>query len=363
MSSWNTVRLADVLRIDKTTVSPSDAQNKPYVGLEHITKNTGEIENGCKQSNADVKSTKFAFDQRHILYGKLRPNLNKVALPDFSGVCSTDIYPLLVDNDVADRRLICAILRSSDFVAYASSQVRGANLPRVNESVINNYEISLPTLNEQRRIASLLDKVSDLITLRKQQLEQLDLMVKSQFIEMFGKPLSAQSKWPIEYLGKLCDMKAGKFVSASEIKEKDEENQYPCYGGNGLRGYVCSYSHEGNYPLIGRQGALCGNVQYVEGKFYATEHAVVTKPIIEMNTYWLFYTLKELDLNRLSSGAAQPGLTVGKLNLVQIPYPPIKLQNQFSNFAKQVDKSKLEIQQGLKKLELQYNALMQRYFG
>lgn len=157
---------------------------------------------------------------------------------------------------------------------------------------------------------------------------------------MFGNVITNSKGWKTELLGDICDLKAGKNIKAKDIYEESSDELYPCYGGNGLRGYVKTYSHEGNINLIGRQGALCGNVKYAKGKFYATEHAVVTQPKVDINSYWLHYVLRELDLNRLATGAAQPGLTVGALNEVDIPILEIELQNKFVDFVKQVDKLK-----------------------
>lgn len=83
---------------------------------------------------------------------------------------------------------------------------------------------------------------------------------------------------------------------------------------------------------------MCGNVQYAIGKFYATEHAVVVQPKIEINTCWLYIMLREMNLNRLASGAAQPGLNVSTLIPLQVVNPPLELQNQFATFVHQVDK-------------------------
>ena len=102
-------------------------------------------------------------------------------------------------------------------------------------------------------------------------------------------------EWEEKSLSQACGLKAGKFVSASEISEIKKDNIYPCYGGNGLRGYTKTYTHEGNYSLIGRQGALCGNVQLASGKFHATEHAVVVTPFDENNPLWLYYQLNPLN--------------------------------------------------------------------
>ena len=157
---------------------------------------------------------------------------------------------------------------------------------------------------------------------------------------MFGNPILHEKDDSLSRLGDICLLKAGKFVKADDIKETQADGMYPCYGGNGLRGYVPDYNQEGDYPLIGRQGALCGNVQYATGRFHATEHAVVVTPKIEMNRYWLYHLLVMLELNRYASGAAQPGLAVNKLEDIRISVPHIADQNLFSALAKQSDKSK-----------------------
>lgn len=131
-------------------------------------------------------------------------------------------------------------------------------------------------------------------------------------------------EWDAKELKDACKMQAGKFVSAAEIHEHKEIGLYPCYGGNGLRGYTKTFTHDGKYSLIGRQGALCGNINLVNGKFHATEHAVVVTPKDEVNTDWLFYKLNLLNLNRYATGQAQPGLSVENLGKVSIKIPKLK---------------------------------------
>lgn len=227
---------------------------------------------------------------------------------------------------------------------------------------ISKTEVDIPNLELQKNISNTLDKAQELIDKRKMQIKLLDELVKSRFIEMFGNIITNSKGWDTELLGEICELKAGKNIKAKYIYQNNSEYIYPCYGGNGLRGYVKTYSHEGEINLIGRQGALCGNVKFAKGKFYATEHAVVTQPKVSINPYWLYFVLRELDLNRLSTGAAQPGLTVGKLNEVEIPKVPMELQNQFANFINQVDKLKFEMEKSLKELEDNFNSLMQRAF-
>ena len=131
-------------------------------------------------------------------------------------------------------------------------------------------------------------------------------------------------------LGEVCLLKAGKFVSANDISPEYNKGLYPCFGGNGIRGYVADYTHDGEFPLIGRQGALCGNVNLASGKFHATEHAVVVQPKAEMNVHWLYYALNAMNLGQYATGAAQPGLAVSKLETLSIEIPNISEQNKIA---------------------------------
>jgi type I restriction enzyme S subunit len=124
-------------------------------------------------------------------------------------------------------------------------------------------------------------------------------------------------------------MQAGKNVTASDIKEeKSEKYPYLCYGGNGIRGYVAKYNTTGCFPLVGRQGALCGNVNIAEGNFWATEHAVVTNGFGLTEIMWQYYFLTALNLNKLATATAQPGLAVSNVIESLIPLPPLAEQKR-----------------------------------
>lgn len=126
--------------------------------------------------------------------------------------------------------------------------------------------------------------------------------------------------WEIVRLKDIAKLQSGEGITSNEI---DEVGAYPVYGGNGLRGYTNTYTNDGNYVLIGRQGALCGNINYAKGKFYASEHAVVVYTHDKQeNSTWLGETMRMANFNRLSASAAQPGLAVSTLNFQKIPYPP-----------------------------------------
>lgn len=131
--------------------------------------------------------------------------------------------------------------------------------------------------------------------------------------------------WEVKKLKDLSNMKSGQSITSKGINEFDK---YPCYGGNGLRGYTYTYTHKGEFALIGRQGALCGNVQYVSGAFYASEHAVVVTPNIGTDIKWLSYKLIDMRLNQYSESSAQPGLSVKKISEFKVATPLIELEQE-----------------------------------
>jgi type I restriction enzyme S subunit len=172
-----------------------------------------------------------------------------------------------------------------------------------------------------------------------------------------------QGEWAAKQLSELCALQAGKFVRAAEIKENNADGLYPCYGGNGLRGFTATFTHEGKYSLIGRQGALCGNINFVTKKFHATEHAVVVTPKEKINNSWLYYELVRLDLNRFATGQAQPGLSVDNLLKVKSNAPKIeKEQQKIADCLSSLDELLSAHNQKLDALKAHKKGLMQQLF-
>jgi type I restriction enzyme S subunit len=135
--------------------------------------------------------------------------------------------------------------------------------------------------------------------------------------------------WETCALKRVVSMKSGDTITSENIKESGD---FPVFGGNGLRGYTNSYTHHGTYALIGRQGALCGNINYAKGKFWASEHAVVVSPIQPVETFWLGELLRSMNLNQYSVSAAQPGLSVEIVGNLRIPFPPATEQQKIAAF-------------------------------
>lgn len=248
-----------------------------------------------------------------------------------------------------------------DWEAGTNKAVMGKTL---NKATLSAIKVSIHPISEQRRIVEVLDKASSIIEDRQRELTRLDELIRARFVELFGDPITNTKKLETKSLKDVLMLKAGDFTAASDIAdEPNEVNKYPCYGGNGIRGYVAEYNQEGDYSLIGRQGALSGNVQYATGQFKNTEHALLVTPTKKMNSIWLNQLLINLDLKRYQTGAAQPGLSVKNLQEIQIITVPIDEQNSYAEFVKQVDKSKAVVQKSLDKMQLLFDSLMQQYFG
>ena len=248
-------------------------------------------------------------------------------------------------------------------LAEMESKTHGATMKHIVKKDFDGTTIPYPPIEKQAEIADHLRRITSLIDRQTEQLLLLDQLVKSRFIELFGDPIDNTMGLKTMPLGEACFLKAGITTAADAIHEQSAVYPVPCYGGNGIRGYVKEATQHGCYPIIGRQGALCGNVQMATGEFHATEHAVLVTPLIETNVVWLFHLLRMMDLYRFHTGAAQPGLAVKTLNTVDIPIAEIAVQNNFASFVEQTDKSKLAVQKGLQELEILKKSLMQQYFG
>lgn len=129
--------------------------------------------------------------------------------------------------------------------------------------------------------------------------------------------------WEVKTLASVCSMKSGEGITSFSI---DSFSKYPCFGGNGLRGFTERFTHDGRYILIGRVGALCGNVLATQGKFFASEHAIVVAASADTDISWLTFILEEMQLNQYSESSAQPVLTVSKLLKLKIARPPTKAE-------------------------------------
>ncbi len=216
---------------------------------------------------------------------------------------------------------------SDQFVKYVDSVKTVTAIPHISPSDIRKFTIPLPpTLPEQRVIATALSDVDSLLsvldrlTAKKRDLKQAAMQ---QLLTGKTRLPGFHGEWEVRSLAAICSMKSGEGITSANI---DQFSKYPCYGGNGLRGFASKFTHVGKYALIGRQGALCGNVFGVEGQFFASEHAIVVTASADTDIRWLTYVLGRMNLNQYSESSAQPGLSVSKILKLDLATPPTKAE-------------------------------------
>jgi type I restriction enzyme S subunit len=194
VNSWPLKKLSEVALIERDSIQPCEIKTgTSYVGLEHI-ESGGDIPYVPEVSKGDLASSKFRFTSKHILYGKLRPYLAKIACPNFDGICSTDIVPILANTNM-DKQYICYFLRQPKIVALANSRSTGANLPRLSPKALSEILLPVPPLHEQKRIAEILDRAEALRSKRRAALALLDELTQSIFLDMFGDPVTNPKGW------------------------------------------------------------------------------------------------------------------------------------------------------------------------
>lgn len=238
--------LGCLAKIDRTPATDDEVLRLPFVGLEHIEKGTGNfIDDNVEVSADELLATKFRFTPSHVLYGKLRPNLNKVALPNFEGVCTTEILPLLPDPSLLDRTYLWGALLHSDFVKWASHIVQGANLPRLSPTDLAQYQIPIPdlppaeSLAEQRRITAILSAADGERRRRRYiQSAHSDRFAQDLFVEMFGDPATNPMGWDVDTIKSV--------VATSQYGTSEKSNDlgigYPILG-------MANVTYAGNLDL------------------------------------------------------------------------------------------------------------------
>ncbi|MHB9782670.1 restriction endonuclease subunit S [Streptococcus sp. 10F2] len=178
--------------------------------------------------------------------------------------------------------------------------------------------------------------------------------MKDSGIEWIGE---VPEEWGVTKLKYICGMQSGNNLTSLEISsENDGGKIFPVYGGNGQRGYYSDFTNEGNYCLVGRQGALAGNVHFVSGKFWATDHAIVVYEHTHTYSKYLCYLLKAMNLNQYAfETSAQPGVSVEKILQLETIHCPKGEQTQIADFldkkVAQMDKVKSLLEEQIKTLE------------
>lgn len=351
--------LGEVAHYATEKINDSEFNAKTYVTTDTMLKD----KKGISSYEGQEISTSTAYKANDILISNIRPYLKKIWLSDRQGSCSNDVLVIRLDDDNIIPKFLYILLQDDVFFEYVMSGKKGMKMPRGDKKQILKYKIPVPDIDMQKKLIKEFEQIEDQIKNETSIINEQSKKVKSKFVEMFGDPIINSKHFKVMELKNVLILKAGDFTNASDISDvQTKEKPYPCYGGNGIRGYVAEYNQEGEFSLIGRQGALSGNVQFTSGKFRHTEHALLVTPIFEMNNIWLYHLLSNLDLKKYQTGDAQPGLSVKNLKEVSIIMVPIDEQRNFADYASNCNKLKFEAQERLEELNATRESLIDKYF-
>ncbi|GHJ45277.1 hypothetical protein Cs7R123_26190 [Catellatospora sp. TT07R-123] len=383
MSGWEVVSLGEVATIARKTVEPSDVGDvTAYVGLENI-KRGGALVNVKTVGDADLMSTKFRFTNEQVLFGKLRPYLAKIARPNFSGVCSTDILPISPGSRL-DRDYFAHFLAHPRIVALAASRATGANLPRLSPTELAKFPLPLPPLPEQRRIAEVLDQVDALRTKRREAFAHIDDLTQSIFLSMFGDPRTNPRTWTS------CELSA--LVAPSDrinygvVQPGDQDDAGvpivrvgDLMGGRVNRSSLKRISHSvesqysrsrlrGNEILISCVGSI-GNVAVVGPEDIGSNiaRAIARVPVENETTrkyvaaYLRTSAVQDYFTSELRT-VSQPTLNIKQIAETRVLLPPIELQGEFASRVTAVSLLKARQQGHLDDLDALFASLQDRAF-
>ncbi|WP_312204533.1 restriction endonuclease subunit S [Brevundimonas sp.] len=381
--SWPMVKLASVADVERSSVQPDAiADGTRYLGLEHI-ESGGQIIGGDPIKNGDVASSKFAFSNEHVLYGKLRPYLAKIALPDFEGVCSTDILPVRPKAKL-DRRYLAYFLRQPDMVAKANSLATGANLPRLSPKALEQIEIPLPPLEEQKRIAGILDQADALRRLRVRAIEKLNTLGQAVFQEMFGDP---QSNWPQVAISNVTkDARTGPFGSQLLVSEFVDSG-IPVLGIDNVvqnkflwakERFITLQKYEQLRRYQVNPGDVLVTIMGTCGRCAVAPHdiglAINTKHIccmtmqvekiepefLRATLLWDACVLAQLGVE--AKGAIMPGLNMSKIASLKFRLPPLEMQKIFIERIENIQADLIRVESATSKAEALFASLQSAAF-
>ena len=294
-----------------------------------------------------------------ILVGT-RVGVGKVAINSVPMSTSQDIISLInIDSGHWDKKYLCKLILSKN--DYLLSQARGATIKGIKIDTLANLIIPDVSLDEQRRIAATLDKVTDLISKRRQQLDKLDELVKARFVEMFGDPVSNSKGLPTERGINFFKLSNGKFVPES----KRFKSGIPAYGGNGISWYTDDAIVNSNTLVVGRVGFLSGNVHFAKGPLWITDNAMYVSYYDERKYDLLFLCdlMKHIDFRRFQDAGDLKKITQKPFMKMEYIRPTLQQQHCYVSFVEKIEGLKSTIGHSLEKLETLKKALMQEYFG
>ena len=385
-AGWASRALGDVLDVASGLIDPNDEPYAgwPHVGGDNIESHTGILRDLKKSGELGFISGKYAFGKDDVLYSKIRPRLNKVAVPDFDGTCSADIYPLRPRNGSITRSFLAYLLRSDDFLSYTRRFSTRTNIPKLNRKALLAYSFPLPPLKEQKRIAAILDAADELRAKRRESIDQLDTLLQSVFLDMFGDPVTNPRGWERVRMQQLTQ-KVTKGTTPTTLGMEYVDEGIPFVRVQNLVDGRVDFSREAlfidreTHAALGRSQIHHGDVLIsIAGTIgraavvrstsalNCNQAVAIVRPQEEVDPDFLLHWLATEDAQRQMRGkrvtATISNLSLTQIKALEVPAVPLELQRRFESTAKSVEHFRAQLYSHLEELDTLFASLQSRAF-
>ncbi|MFR6081024.1 MAG: restriction endonuclease subunit S [Roseburia sp.] len=336
-----TIKLGDVATEVKSS-NKGDKTGCKIVGLEHLTPSDVTLSAWSDDTN---NSFTKEFSKGDVLFGRRRAYLKKAAVAPFDGICSGDITVIRAKEGKVIPQLLPFIIQNDFLFDYAVEKSAGSLSPRVKWEHLKNFEIILPDMETQKQLADTLWSINQTKQAYLALIKQTDELVKSQFIEMFANEENAA------LLKDCASIEKGKTITRDEVVEGDVP---VVAAGIEPSCYHNAANRDDNIITVSASGANAGYVNYWETPIFASDcNTVLTLNPEKLDEVFLYQRLKVMqdEIFMMQRGSGQPHVYAKDLENIVVPIPNISEQIQYSEFVRQSDKSKFELQDAIDNLD------------
>ena len=319
MTEWKEYKLGEIASFVKEKISVQEIGLEDYISTENMLADKGGI---TTASNKPNEGTITRFFPNTILISNIRPYFKKIWFSDRYGGCSNDVLCFEPTKKLVDDKYLFFLLSQDVFFDYVMLGSKGCKMPRGDKSHIMNWEVSLPPLETQRRIASILSSLDDKIDLLHRENATLEQMAETLFRQWFV--VEAKEEWEEGKLGDLIEVKYGK------DHKKLLDGKIPVIGSGGIMRYADTALYNKESVLIPRKGTL-NNVMYINEPFWTVDTMFYTEMRRPNIAKFVFHFMKCQDLANMNVGSAVPSMTTEVLNNIPIDIPPQEVFDRFEN--------------------------------
>ena len=346
---WEKCKLGDIAEFSTARISSVKLDCKNYVSTENMLQDfQGVVEAKSVPNETNV----ISFTCGDILISNIRPYLKKVWKATFDGGCSSDVFVLQATDTVAKDYLHYAVANDK-FINYVMSGAKGVKMPRGDKNQMRTYQLSLPSIQEQYKIAKLLTLLDERIATQSKLIEKLESLIKGLRVS-----LMQIENGNIVHLDEIARIYQPQTISSTELTEEG----FLVYGANGIIGKYKQYNHKTEQICITCRGNTCGMVNYTKPMSWITGNAMVINTDEHQNKVckrYLYHYLSAYNFNSIISGSGQPQIVRTPLEQLKVPLPTFLEQKQKATFLDKIQ-GKIEISNKILNLYLQQKQYLLR---